>query len=136
VLRENEETARRVHDAFNRTFAEDAPDLYELVDPEVEWMPLTTALEGTRYRGTEGIAQWIDELRRDWDVFEIRAEEYRDLGDDRMLVLGTWRVRGRGSGVELDTQQAYWLLSLRAGKIIRLETFTDSDRAFAAAGPR
>jgi hypothetical protein len=37
-----------------------------------------------------------------------------DLGDDRVLVLGTCQARGRGSGVELDSQQAAWLVHCNA----------------------
>jgi ketosteroid isomerase-like protein len=36
--------------------------------------------------------------------------------------------------VELDSQKAAWLMQFRDGKIIRLQTFTDRERAFEAAG--
>jgi ketosteroid isomerase-like protein len=136
VLGENEETARRALAAFNRTFADGTPDLYELLDPDVEWMPITAALEGTSYQGENGVRQWIEELRRDWEVFETRPEESHDLGGERVLVIGTWRARGRGSGVELDSPQAYWLMHLRGGKVTQLRTFTDMEQAFDAAGLR
>jgi ketosteroid isomerase-like protein len=134
VLQENEETARRMLVAFNRNFADGSPDLYELLDPEVEWMPITAALEGTAYHGEDRVREWVEELRRDWEVFETRPEEYRDLGGERVLVIGTWRARGRGSGVELDSPQAYWLVHLRDSKVTRLRTFTDMEQAFEAAG--
>jgi ketosteroid isomerase-like protein len=130
------EAARRILPAFNRSFARGTLDLYELLGPEVEWMPITAALEGTTYHGEDGIRQWMEELKRDWEIFETRPEEFRDLGDDRVLVLGTWRAQGRGSGVELDSQKAAWLMQFREGKIIRLQTYTDRERAFEAAGLR
>jgi ketosteroid isomerase-like protein len=55
---------------------------------------------------------------------------------ERVLVIGTWRARGRGSGVELDSPQAYWLVHLREGKVTRLRTFTGMEQAFEAAGLR
>jgi ketosteroid isomerase-like protein len=70
------------------------------------------------------------------EVFETRPEESHDLGGERVLVIGTWRARGRGSGVELDSPQAYWLMHLRGGKVTQLRTFTDMEQAFDAAGLR
>jgi ketosteroid isomerase-like protein len=105
-----------------------------LLDPEVEWIPINAALEGGWYRGHSGVRQWIEDMNRDWDYFEARPEEFRDLGDDRLLALGTWRARGRSSGVELDSQPAAWLIQLRNGKTVRMQTFTDRSQALEAAG--
>jgi ketosteroid isomerase-like protein len=76
----------------------------------------------------------MDDLRRDWEIYEVTFEEFRDLGDDRVLALGTWHARGRRSGVELHLQQAAWLLHFRNRKLIRLQTFTDPNKALEAAG--
>jgi len=91
-------------------------------------------LEGTRYKGEDEVRGWIEGIKREWEIFETRPQEYRDLGDDRVLILGTWRARGRSSGVELDSQPAAWLLQIEGGKITRMQTFTDRARAFEAAG--
>jgi ketosteroid isomerase-like protein len=130
------DAARRLHPAFNRAFEHEEAELFALLDPEAEWIPLTAVLERTSYHGHDGVRQWIEEMQRDWEVFETKPDEFRDLGDDRVLILGTWRARGRGSGVELSTQQAAWLLSCKGGKVVRLQTFTDRERAFEAAGLR
>jgi ketosteroid isomerase-like protein len=73
-------------------------------------------------------------MNRDWDFFEARPEDFRDLGDDRLLALGTWRARGRTSGVELTSQPAAWLLEVRDRRVVRMQTFTDRDKALEAAG--
>jgi ketosteroid isomerase-like protein len=102
---ENVETARRVIEAFNRAFAEGSPGLYELLellDPEVEWVPMSALLDGTRYHGHDGVRQWMEEMKRDWTSYEVRPERFIDVGDDRVLALGTWRAEGRGGGVLLD----------------------------------
>jgi ketosteroid isomerase-like protein len=130
------EVARSLHPAFNRAFEHGTSELYEVLDPEAEWIPITAVLEGNSYHGHDGVRQWIEDMRRDWEIFETRPEEFRDLGDDRVLILGTWRARGRGSGVELDTQQAAWLVHCKGDKVIRLQTFTDRERALEAAGLR
>jgi hypothetical protein len=51
---------------------------------------------------------------------------------------GSWRsapgARGRGSGVELDFQQAARLEHFRDGKLIWLKTFTNMEQALETAG--
>ena len=90
--------------------------------------------EGTSYHGPEGVRQWIDEMTRDWADFEPLPEEFLDLGNDRLLARGTWRARGRTSGVQLDSQPAAWLIQLRNRKIVRMQTFTDHAAALEDAG--
>jgi ketosteroid isomerase-like protein len=135
MSQENVEIARQVAEAFNRAYAEGSTDLYELLDPDVEWVPIKAVLEGTGgYRGHEGVRQWIEELRRDWVAFETRPEQFRDLGDSGVLALGTWHAKGRGGDVLLDVPQAAWLLQYRNGKVVRMQSFTERKKALEAAG--
>ena len=92
---ENVEIARRSFEAFNRAFTEGADDLYALLDPEVEWIPATAILEGRSYHGHEGVRRWIEDMKRDWEDFEPRPEEFLDLGDDRVLA---WALGMLGAG--------------------------------------
>jgi len=132
VSEENVDAARRLHEAFNRTFSEGTGELFELLDPEAEWIPITAVLDGTSYRGESAIRRWMDEMKHQWEVYETRPEEFLDLGDDRVLVLGTWQARGRGSGVELD-QPIAMVLWFGDGKIAQARSFLDVDEALAAA---
>jgi hypothetical protein len=54
MSQENVEIARRLSEASNRAYADGTPDLYELLDPDIEWVPIKAILEGTTYRGHEG----------------------------------------------------------------------------------
>jgi ketosteroid isomerase-like protein len=136
MSQENVETARRDFEAFNRTFAEGAPDFFERLDPDIEWIPVNALLEGTTYHGHQGVRQWIEDVKRDWAEFEAKPEHFLDLGDDRVLALGTWRARGRGGDVMLDIPQAAWLGQYRERKLIRMQTFTERSKALEAAGLR
>jgi ketosteroid isomerase-like protein len=109
MSKETVETVRRGFDAYNRTFAKGTPDLFETLDPEVEWVPMSALLMRTSYHGHDGVRQWIEEMKRNWTAFEVRPEHFVDVGDDRVLVLGSWRAPGRGGGVLLEFQQATWL---------------------------
>ena len=135
MSQENVELVRQMFGAAGRAINLGALDeLYRFLASDVEWVPINAALEGTRYRGHDGVRQWIEDMNRDWDFFEARPVEVRDLGDERLLALGTWRARGRSSGLELDSQPAAWLLQLRGGKAVRMQTFTDRAKALEAAG--
>jgi ketosteroid isomerase-like protein len=131
---ENVEIAWRAVEAFNRTFAAGTDDFFELLDDDVEWVSITALLDGTAYRGRDAVRKWIDDLRRDWETYEVAWEEVRDLDDDRVLAIGSWNAVGRRSGVELHLQQAAWLVHFRNGKLIRLQTFSDRSDALEAVG--
>jgi ketosteroid isomerase-like protein len=130
MSQENVETARGLFDAFNRR---DIAALVEPLDADVEWVPIMAALEGRVYRGHDGVKQWIDDLDEHWELFEVEAQEFRDLGD-RVLALGCWRARGRVSGIGLDNEPGTWLLHFNSRQVVRLQTYTDRAEALEAAG--
>ena len=130
MSQENVEVARRSISDFNRR---DIAAFLEPIDPNVEWIPLGAALEGRVYRGHEGVRQWFEDLAADWEVFEISVEEIRDLGN-RVLSLGHWRAKGRGSGVPLEDQPSAWLSEFKDGKCVRFQTYSDRAEALEAVG--
>jgi ketosteroid isomerase-like protein len=127
------EAIRRAYDSFEAAFSgRDVEAFLEQIDEDVEWVPIMAALEGRVYHGHDGVRRWFEDLRRDWEVFDSKPEEIRDLGDGHFLVLGHWLARGRGSGVELSSQPASWLMKFREGKVVRLQTFTTREEALKA----
>ena len=130
MSQENVDTVRSLFPAFNRR---DIAGLLATLDPDVEWVPIMAVLEGRVYRGHEGVKEWIEHLDEYWELFEVNAEEFRDLGD-RVLALGRWRARGRVSGVGLENEPGTWLVHLKAGRVVRLQTFTDRAEGLEAAG--
>jgi ketosteroid isomerase-like protein len=131
VSQETIERARRGFEAFNRTFNEKTRDLYEVLDPNVEWVPMSALLDGTAYHGHDGVQRWIEDMKRDWTTYEIRPERYLDLGDDRVLTLGGWRARGRGGDVLLDFHASGLAAAVSEGKV-----HPGADLHRAKEGPR
>ena len=129
MSQENVEIVRRVFDAFN---GRDIAAFLELLDPDVEWVPILAVLEGRVYRGHKEVQRWVEDLDPDWEFFEVYYEELRDLGD-QVLVLGHWRARGRASGVELENPGTY-LYEIKRGKVVSMRTFTDRAEALEAVG--
>ena len=66
--------------------------------------------------------------------FEPHFEEVRALGD-RVLGIGRFRIRARGSGVETDFPVA-GIATYREGKLVRWEDFRERHLALEAAGLR
>ena len=118
------EVLRLVLEAVNRR---DADALVELMDPDVELLPILASLEGG-YRGHAGVRRWVRSLELDWEIYETRLEEVFDLGD-AALGLGGWNARGRTSGVELHTQPGAWHARVRDGRVVWWRTYTDRAEA-------
>ena len=57
-----------------------------------------------------------------------------DLGD-RVVGLGMWTGKGKGSGYEFDPQPYAFIVTLdEEGRMIRYEWFAEHDEALRAAG--
>jgi len=106
---------------------------YAAIDPEIEGHTPLSSTKGTPYRGHEGVRQWIADIDEQFEDWYSRPDEFRDVGDGRVLVLGELHMRGRESGIEFD-QPMGWLLTFRDGKLCRYEVFADRDEARRAAG--
>jgi ketosteroid isomerase-like protein len=132
MSRQNVELVRRLHQAFNRR---DTETFLELLDPDVEWVPMMARLEGAVYRGRAEVEQWLAGLDHDWVELRTDPREFRDLGEV-VLILGTWHARARTSGLVLDSEPGAWVARIRGGKVVRQETFTDRNQAFKAVGLR
>ena len=105
----------------------------ERFDPEVEWYPaVTRSATGASYRGHAGIRQWAEDMLEAWEDFRPEPIEFLDAGD-HVIVDVRSRARGRASGVEVErmTTQVW---TLRQGKVVRFETFTERPLALEAAG--
>jgi ketosteroid isomerase-like protein len=124
---ENVEVVRRLLDAGDR---EDISAALACLDPDLEWIPLRAATEGSYY-GRDGYERFVADTREIFEVFEPRLE-LRDLGD-QVLAWGTITTRGAGSGVELEVP-AGGIFDFRGGRIVRWHDFGSKEKALEAAG--
>jgi ketosteroid isomerase-like protein len=105
--------------------------------PEVEWhmakdeAGLSFDFEGV-YRGYQGLLAWSERWWAAWDELRLESGEVIDCGE-KLVVLLQARVRGRGSGVEVERPFAQ-VTTLRDGMAVRIENFWDHAKALEAAG--
>jgi ketosteroid isomerase-like protein len=129
MSQEDVDTIRAGLAALNR---KDIDGMLETLQPDAELVPLRAVLEGTVYRGHEGLRQWLADMAEDWDDLRIDTDEVRALEAGRVLLLGRFHARGKSSGVVLD-QPAAWICELTGGKVARIRFYADADAALEAA---
>jgi uncharacterized protein len=128
MSRENVELAR---DLFEQWSARNYEFLIEFAHPEVEIFSRFASLGGEPFRGPEGVAQWIAEIEQTFGQFNVRTDDFLDLGD-RVLVLGGIDLEGKASGIEIE-QPMGWLLELQDGKLARMFFYSSHAEAREAA---
>jgi len=91
-----------------------------------------------RWVGEDGIGEGWGDFLGAWEDFRQAAGEYRDLGDERVLVLFHFGGRGKRSGVEVEQMgsKAAGLFHLQEGKVTKIVLYFDRSEALEAAGLR
>ena len=104
-------------------------------DPAIEYVQADGPLPGT-WRGLTGLAEVAREWFDAWKDFRAEAKEYRELDDERVLVLVRVSGRGKTSGLELGQTHAdaAGVFHIRGGNVSRVVIYFDRDRAFADLG--
>jgi ketosteroid isomerase-like protein len=104
-------------ESYNRRDAELMIDQW---DPDCEWHPFISAeLEGAEgYRGHDGVRKWFRDTDEMFSAVHWRVGEARDLGGDRILILGELEARGRVSGVDVRSPLGL-IFELRGDLILR-----------------
>lgn len=102
-------------------------------DPAVRFRSVIGAAEGDTYVGIEGIRSWAKNSDATWENFRVRLVDFRAASEDRFVVLYHATGVARTSGVPLDTHTAQ-VWTLREGKVVRNESYSDPREALEAVG--
>ncbi len=126
---ENEVLVRRLVDAFNHL---DVEPVMDALDPDCELHEWPTAPGARSYHGHDGVRSALDTWFESWDWMQIEILELVARGD-RLLVVLHQRAMGKGSGVEVEIK-SFNVYTFRAGKLLRMQMFTEEEPALEAAG--
>jgi ketosteroid isomerase-like protein len=89
-----------------------------------------------RWGGLKAVSEAWRSYLRNWEELRTRADEYREVDGERVLVLAHNRGRGKTSGI--DVAEMGWrfatVFRVRDGRVIELTLYFDSDRALADLG--
>ena len=97
-------------------------------DADVVFNPV----EESPIHGLEAVRAYIRRWEEPWDDYEVEAEEFLDAGDRVVMTLHV-KGRGAGSGVEVEAR-SHQVITLRDGRVIRMDEYLDRADALAAAG--
>jgi ketosteroid isomerase-like protein len=132
----SEENVKVVREALESSLAGNLERTAQLVDPEVEFHGTVGGLEEGRV--AHGLDQIINTFEAEdleaWEERRLEPEEFIDAGGDVVVLLHEYR-RGRGSGVELETDTAI-VFAVRNGRVVRIQGYMDRAEALEAAGLR
>jgi ketosteroid isomerase-like protein len=121
--------AHQVIDAVERR---DADRLIELTDPGVEWRSAFAVTAGGLYRGHDGIREYVNDMNDAWEIVRLRVDDEIGVGNV-VLFVGRIHYRGKGSGVEAESESGY-VLRFREGLLVGFRPFRDPEKALAAVG--
>jgi ketosteroid isomerase-like protein len=138
VSQENVELVRRLYaelasegsaQEFEERMSDDA--LSRLLDPEIEWVPVTESLLAVdSYRGFDGVRRFWGEFLSAWETYRVETLSLDDAGDRVAVVV---HIVGRTHELEVDETRSS-LLTVRDGRVVRVQSFADPDGAREAAG--
>jgi ketosteroid isomerase-like protein len=107
----------------------------EWAAPDIEWV-LADGPSPGRWMGPAGMAEGWREFLSAWEEFRVEGDDYRELDEGRVLVLGHFSGRGKASGLEAGEVSAKGaqVVHIRDGKVTRSVTYFDRRRAFSDLG--
>ena len=135
MSQENVELVRRGIEAMNRGDFEGALALAN-PPPEFEFVPSGVLIPDLAdvQRGPEGFRRLEEAFPANFDDVQFELHELIDAGD---RVFGSATLWGRGSHSGAETSWDVWSVwTVRDGRVVRWQGFTDRDAAFEAAGLR
>jgi ketosteroid isomerase-like protein len=138
VAEENVELVRRLYaelgrEGSSRDFERRLTDeaLSRFLDPRIEWVAVTDSLLAVdTYRGFEGVRRFWGEFVSTWESYRVEPLRFDHAGD---LVAVVVHIVGRTHELEVEETRSS-LLTVRDGRIVRVESFADPEGARAAAG--
>ena len=114
---------------FERRLTDEA--LGQFLDPGIEWLPVAHSLLAVEsYRGFDGVRRFWGEFLSAWESYKVEPLSFHDAGDQVAVVV---HIVGRTHELEVDETRSS-LLTVREGRVVRVESFPDPECARAAAG--
>ena len=125
MSQENVENVRR---AFEAWFRGDSEEALAGLDPDIVYKPA----QEEAVQGLDAVQASWERWQASWQEQEVTLEETIEAGDHVIQAI-LFRGRGRGSGIEVEGR-FFQVLTIRDGKAVRWEEFSDRAEALEAVG--
>jgi ketosteroid isomerase-like protein len=105
----------------------------ELIDPEVEFTPVTADFAGRTepYRGHDGIREYFRDVALVWDDLRLTPRDFQEVGES---IVVTGRVNARSAARIVDGSTG-WVWRVRDGRVVYGRVYpsaADAENAAAA----
>ena len=107
-------------------------ELRDVVAPDFE-SRLSHELGDRVLTGVGGLEVFVEALEQDFSEFHYDGDEFLEVGDDGVLVLGRIFAKARATGMPLYGEFGH-IWTVRDGLAARVEAHRDRDEARKAAG--
>jgi ketosteroid isomerase-like protein len=130
----SEENVAIVRASFEAAMRQDWERVAELTDPNVEMLGTVGGLaEG---RTSSGVPEIVNEFEVDdldaWEERRLEPQKFLHKDDLVVILLHEYR-RGKGSGIEVETDTAV-VVTVRDERVVRVQGYMDQGQALEAAG--
>ena len=107
----------------------------ERFDPDVE-LVVADGPEPGEWRGPRGLIEGAQVILRAWEDLRSRAQEYRELDANRILVFTSFIGRGKTSGLDVGQTlgRGASVFHVHDGHVTKLVLYWDRDRALGDLG--
>jgi ketosteroid isomerase-like protein len=130
MAQDNVELVRRIIELFNR---QDIARVLDAVadDFELDWSNSIGPLKGV-YTGRKGALELWESFLDAWDEIRWDPQEIIEIDEARVIVVNHVRMRGGGSGVDVEATAAQlWTITDGKGRSVKL--YQSKAEALAAA---
>jgi ketosteroid isomerase-like protein len=122
------EVVKRLYDAIERR---DNEALRNAVADDVEWViPPSLPWGGTRH-GPDQVAEFADTMGEHLRNSKVETDEFIDVGDGELIVLGRYRGEAVLTGAEVEAEFAHHIKVL-SGRVARFQNYIDSGEILKA----
>jgi ketosteroid isomerase-like protein len=135
MSQQNVEIVRRLYATWeDNAFEDPDQEVYDLLDPEIEWDASRRTFDPCVFHGYEGIREFAARLREVWESGRIEPLEFIPTGDEVVVPVRLAFVSRTDRQVLTANAAHVW--TLRDGRVIRHCTFQTKAEALEAAGLR
>jgi hypothetical protein len=131
MVSQNVELVRSINEAWERGDYSST----EWADPEIEFV-VADGPEPCSGKGLIGLGQAWGAWLSAWEDVRVWVDEYRDLDDERVLILQRKSGRGKHSGLEIGEMHAKsaTICHIRGGKVTKMILYYERENALADLG--
>jgi ketosteroid isomerase-like protein len=129
----SEENVEIVRNAFQTFSAEGIDAALSFFSPELVWYPTDRWLDGSAYRGHDGMRRLAASFSENFDDFRFHVLEIRDA-QDRVVARVDMTGRIKRSGTEVSQRLGFVVSGFRDGTFREVRAFPSWSEGLKAAG--